>query len=111
VIAKPTCCDNRQRRIAEAKEPAYGGPPARLPGGPGPPAVAHPFPKGAVRQPGGRSKKQLHPLHALLADALNEPPSSRSTENGASKCEEVVAQLIDRLRDQVLSEMTRQIPG
>jgi hypothetical protein len=25
--------------------------------------------------------------------------------------EEVVAQLIDRLRDQVLSEMTRQIPG
>jgi hypothetical protein len=31
-------------------------------------AIAHPFPQGAV--PGGRSKKKLH---ALLADALNEP--------------------------------------
>jgi hypothetical protein len=39
--------------------------------GPRPAAVAHPFPQGAVRQPpGGRSQKKLH---ALLADALNEP--------------------------------------
>jgi hypothetical protein len=62
-------CDNRHNRIAEAKEPAYGGRPARLQGGPWPPAVAHPFPNGAVGQPGGRSKKKLH---ALLADALSE---------------------------------------
>jgi hypothetical protein len=79
--------------------------------GPGRPPLHTRFRKGQSGNPGGRSKKQLHQLHALLADALNEPPSSRSTENGASKCEEVVAQLIDRLRDQVLSEMTRQIPG
>jgi hypothetical protein len=41
--------------------------------GPGHPPLHTRFRKGQSRNPGGRSKKQLHPLHALLADALNEP--------------------------------------
>jgi hypothetical protein len=63
------CCDNRQNRIAEAKEPAYGGRPGRLQGGPQPPALHTRFRKGQADNPGGRSKKKLH---ALLADALSE---------------------------------------
>jgi hypothetical protein len=62
----PTRCDNRQNRIAEAKEAAYGGRPARLQGGP---PLHTRFRKGQSGNPGGRKKK----LHTLLADALPPP--------------------------------------
>jgi hypothetical protein len=64
-------CNNRQNRIAEAKEAAYGGRLRRLQGGGlgWPPLHTH-FRKGQSGNPGSRSKEKLY---ALLADALNEP--------------------------------------
>jgi hypothetical protein len=94
-IATPTYCDNRQNRIAEAKESAYGGRPARLQGGPRPPAVAPRFQKGQSGNPGGRSKKKLH---ALLADALNEPVfvTIDGERRKITKREAVVHQLVNK---------------
>jgi hypothetical protein len=89
-------CDNRQNRIVEAKEAAYGGRPAGLQGGPRPPAVAHPFPKrGSPASPGGRSHKQLH---ALLAEPLNEPAfvTIDGERRKITKREVVVHQLVNK---------------
>jgi hypothetical protein len=94
-IATPTRCDNRHNRIAEAKEAGYGGRPERLQGGPRPPAVAHPFPQGAVRQPRRRSQKKLH---ALLADALNGQVfvTVDGERHKITKREAVVHQLVNK---------------
>jgi hypothetical protein len=94
-MATPMRCGNRQNRIAEAKEAAYGGRPARLQSGPRPPAVAHPFPKGQSGNPGGRSKKKLH---ALLADALSEQVfvTIDGERRKITKREPVVHQLVNK---------------
>jgi hypothetical protein len=88
---RPARCDNRQNRIAEAKEAAYGGRPARLQGGP---PLHTRFRKGQSGNPGGRSKKKLH---ALLADALNEPVfvTIDGERRKISKREAVVHQLVN----------------
>jgi Family of unknown function (DUF5681) len=94
-IATPTRCDNRQNWIAEAEEAAYGGRRRRLQGGPRPAAVAYPFPQGAVRQPRRPQQKQLH---ALLADALNEPAfvTIDGERRQITKREAVVHQLVNK---------------
>jgi hypothetical protein len=55
--ATPARCDNRQNRIAEVKEAAYGGRPARLQGGPRPPLHTG-FRKGQSGNPGGRPERR-----------------------------------------------------
>jgi hypothetical protein len=91
-IATPTRCDNRQNRIAEAKEAAYGGRPARLQGGP---PLHTRFRKGQSGNPGGRSKKKLH---ALLADALSEEVfvTIDGERRKITKREAVVHQLVNK---------------
>jgi hypothetical protein len=88
-------CDNRHKRVAEAKEAAYGGRLQRLQGGPRPAAVAHPFPQGAVRQPRRPQQKEAD---ALLADALSEQVfvTIDGERRKITKREAVVHQLVNK---------------
>jgi hypothetical protein len=66
-----------------------------LQGGPRLAAVAHPFPQGAVGNPGGRSQKKQH---ALLAYALNEPAfvTIDGERRKITKREAVVHQVVNK---------------
>ena len=83
-------CENRQEARA-----GYGGGRERLQGGSGQAAAAHPFQEGPVRQPGGRSPKNLA---TLLADALNEKVyvTIDGKRRRITKREAIVTQMVNK---------------
>jgi hypothetical protein len=63
-------CDNRHNRLPEQRSPHTADDQDDYKVRPGRPPLHTRFQKGQSGNPGGRCKKKLH---ALLADALNEP--------------------------------------